>query len=41
MGNAKSAAGKPYQPSAEVMALWPETSGNSINGLGEGWKSVV
>jgi len=35
MGNAKTAAGKPYQPSAEVMALWPEISGNSINGFGD------
>ncbi len=31
------AAAKPTQPSPEVMALWPDKSGNAINGLGEDW----
>ena len=26
---------EPWQPSAEQMALWPELSGNTINGVGE------
>lgn len=28
-------APKPWQPSAEQMALWPAVSGNAINGLGD------
>ena len=28
-------SGEPFVPSDEQMALWPEISGNAINGLGE------
>ncbi len=35
MGQVKSGGPPPYEPNPEVMELWPEISGNSINGLGE------
>lgn len=35
--NTKTTAGEPTQPSPEVVALWPDKSGNAINGFGEDW----
>ena len=35
MPRGKSAVQKAYQQNPEITALWPETSGNEINGLGE------